>query len=135
MNRKKSREITMELLFGMSLNKNSVDETIEMFEELYEGNLQELDLGYTRTILTKIEEHKEEIDEKIKGSLTNWKIERIAKINLTILRLAVCEMLYLNDDIPEKVSINEGIELTKRYSDEKSVSFVNGVLDKIYRMN
>ena len=75
---------------------------------------------------------KEEIDEIIKNSLINWTIDRVSKVNLTIVRLAIAEMLYIND-VPEVVAINEAIELTKKYSDDKSVSFVNGALDKAFK--
>lgn len=132
MNRKKSREIAMELLFGMTLSKNTLKETIETFIEDYEMNLSIIDLEYIKGILAKVEENIEVIDKKIEETLTNWKIDRISKVNLSILRLAIGEMLYL-DDVPEKVAINEAIELTKKYSDEKSVSFVNGVLDKAFK--
>ena len=62
----------------------------------------------------------------------NWKLDRVSKVNLTILRLAVGEMLFV-DDVPGSVAINEAVELTKKYSDEKSTSFVNGVLDKVLK--
>lgn len=132
MNRKRSREIAMELLFGMTLSKNTIGETIENFKEDYEMKLNTIDLEYIIKALEKVEENKEIIDEKIEGALTNWKIDRISKVNLSILRLSIAEMLYL-EDVPGRVSINEAIELTKKYSDEKSVSFVNGVLDKVLK--
>ncbi len=132
MNRKRSREIAMELLFGMTLSKNTLEETIETFVEDYELKLNTIDLEYIKNILSKVEENKVEIDRKIEGALNNWKLERVSKVNLSILRLAIGEMLYL-EDVPEKVAINEAIELTKKYSDDKSVSFVNGVLDKAFK--
>ncbi|MBE6053548.1 MAG: transcription antitermination factor NusB [Clostridium sartagoforme] len=132
MNRKRSREIAMELLFGMTLSKNTLEETIETFMEDYEMKLNTIDLEYIKNILLKVEENKSEIDKKIEESLSNWKLDRISKVNLSILRLAIGEMLYI-EDVPEKVAINEAIELTKKYSDEKSVSFINGVLDKAFK--
>ncbi len=132
MNRKRSREIAMELLFGMTLSKNTLEETIETFLEDYEMNLNTIDLDYIKEILLKVEENKTEIDKKIEETLTNWKLERISKVNLSILRLAIGEMLYI-EDVPEKVAINEAIEMTKKYSDDKSVSFINGVLDKAFK--
>jgi transcription antitermination protein NusB len=132
MNRKKSREIAMELLFGMTLSKNTLEETIETFIEDYEMNLKTIDLEYIKEILAKVEENINEIDKKIEGSLINWKLDRISKVNISILRLAIAEMMYL-EDVPEKVAINEAIEITKRYSDEKSVSFINGVLDRAFK--
>lgn len=132
MNRKRSREIAMELLFGMTLSKNTIGETIENFKEDYEMKLNTIDLEYIIKALEKVEENKEIIDKKIEDALNNWKIDRISKVNLSILRLSIAEMLYL-EDVPGRVSINEAIELTKKYSDEKSVSFVNGVLDKVLK--
>ncbi|MGG7143649.1 transcription antitermination factor NusB [Clostridium nigeriense] len=132
MNRKRSREIAMELLFGMTLSKNTLEETIETFVEDFEMNLNTIDLEYIKEILLKVEKNKEVIDKKIEESLTNWKLDRISKVNLSILRLAIGEMIYI-EDVPEKVAINEAIELTKKYSDEKSVSFVNGVLDNAFK--
>ncbi|MGN0026461.1 transcription antitermination factor NusB [uncultured Clostridium sp.] len=132
MNRKRSREIAMELLFGMTLSKNTLEETIETFLEDYEMKLNTIDLDYIKKVLLKVEENRENIDKKIEDSLTNWKLDRISKVNLSILRLAIGEMLYI-EDVPEKVAINEAIEMTKKYSDEKSVSFINGVLDKAFK--
>ena len=132
MKRKRSREIAMELLFSMEISKNSYEETIECFVEDYEMDLKTIDLEYIKEVMKSVTDYKEEIDEIIKNSLINWTIERVSKVNLTIVRLAIAEMLYI-DDVPEVVAINEAIELTKKYSDDKSVSFVNGALDKAFK--
>ncbi len=132
MKRQKSREIAMELLFGMALSKNSYEETIENFVEDYEMDLTTIDLDYVKEAVKVVNDNLPKIDEIITASLVNWKLDRISKVNLTILRLAIAEMLYV-EDVPEKVAINEAIELTKKYSDEKSVSFINGVLDKAFK--
>ena len=132
MKRKRSREIAMELLFSMEISKNSYEETIECFVEDYEMDLKTIDLEYIKEVMKSVLDHKEEIDEIIKNSLINWTIERVSKVNLIIVRLAIAEMLYI-DDVPEVVAINEAIELTKKYSDDKSVSFVNGALDKAFK--
>ena len=132
MKRKRSREIALELLFSMEISKNSYEETIECFVEDYEMDLKTIDLEYIKEVMKSVVDHKEEIDEIIKNSLINWTIDRVSKVNLTIVRLAISEMLYIND-VPEVVAINEAIELTKKYSDDKSVSFVNGALDKAFK--
>ena len=132
MKRKRSSEIAMELLFSMEISKNSYEETIECFVEDYERDLKTIDLEYIKEVMKSVVDHKEEIDEIIKNSLINWTIDRVSKVNLTIVRLAIAEMLYI-DDVPEVVAINEAIELTKKYSDDKSVSFVNGALDKAFK--
>ena len=132
MKRKRSREIAMELLFSMEISKNSYEQTIESFIENYEMDLKTIDLEYITEVMKSVTDYKEEIDEIIKNSLINWTIERVSKVNLIIVRLAIAEMLYI-DDVPEVVAINEAIELTKKYSDDKSVSFVNGALDKAFK--
>lgn len=132
MKRKRSREIAMELLFSMEISKNSYEQTIESFIENYEMDLKTIDLEYIKEVMKSVTDYKEEIDEIIKNSLINWTIDRVSKVNLTIVRLAIAEMLYI-DDVPEVVAINEAIELTKKYSDDKSVSFVNGALDKAFK--
>ena len=130
MNRKLSRDKTMELLFGMTLSKDTTEEVIEGFVENYEGDIKEIDLTYVKQALIGIEKNKEVIDTIISENLHNWKIDRISKVNLSILRLATYEILY-DEQVPRAVVINEALEITRRYSDEKSVSFINGVLDKI----
>ena len=132
MSRKKSREKAMELLFGMTLSKETPNEVIETFVDNYEDNIKELDLDYIKETLEGVEQHKSEIDSIIESNLQNWKIDRISKVNLTILRMGVYERIF-ESDVPDKVALNEAIELGKVYSDEKSVSFINGVLDKVLK--
>jgi N utilization substance protein B len=134
MNRKLSREKTMELLFGMTLSKDTIEEAIENFIDNYEGNIKEIDLTYVKQALIGIENNKEAIDKAIEENLHNWKLDRISKVNLSILRLSTYELLY-DKEIPTNVAINEALEITRRYSDEKSVGFINGVLDKIKPVN
>lgn len=83
-----------------------------------------------KTLFLKVIETKDEIDLLIKGRVANWEFGRLAVIDKIILRIGICELLYF-DDIPPKVSINEAIEIARRYSTEKSDKFVNGVLDSI----
>ena len=82
--------------------------------------------------LTAVQDHHEEIDRLIAENLEKWSFDRIAKTDLAILRTAVAEMLYV-DSIPVGVSINEAVELAKKYGDEKSYAFINSVLGKISR--
>ncbi|GEP62563.1 MULTISPECIES: transcription antitermination factor NusB [Clostridium] len=130
MNRKLSREKAMELLFGMTLSKDTMEDAVEAFVENYEGDIKEIDLTYVKQVLIGVSNNKEAIDKVIQENLHNWKIERISKVNLSILRIATYELLY-DKEVPRGVAINEALEITRRYSDEKSVSFINGVLDKI----
>lgn len=134
MNRKKSREYLMQLVYQMEMTKESAGEVFDSFMENEEISKNGIDLSYIKACLIGIMREKEIIDAKIAEKLVNWKITRVSKVNLAITRIAVFEMLmYKEDDIPAKVSINEAIELCKEFSDEKSVAFINGVLDKIYK--
>lgn len=134
MSRKRSREVAMELLFENSIKKEKPEEIIENFLENTEYDTENLDMTYIRDILSGIENNISQIDETIEKYLVKWKLSRISKVNLSILRLATYEILF-DDKIPFKVSINEALDLTRRYSDESSVAFVNGVLDKISKTN
>lgn len=134
MNRKRSREVTMELLFENAIKKEEPIDLIENFKENTEYNINDLDMVYINRIVYGVNKNIKEIDENIEKYLVNWKIQRISKVNLSILRLCTYEILF-EEDIPFKVAINEGVELAKKYSDEVSIKFINGVLDKIAKNN
>ncbi|ENK0839842.1 transcription antitermination factor NusB [Clostridium botulinum] len=142
MNRRKSREVAMRLLFQTTLNEENLEEALENLKDVRESeesakekdyesvDLKDVDIDYVKRIIKGIEGNKEEIDEKIKGNLKNWKIERLSKVDLSILRLCTYELKF-EEDIPSKVSVNEAIELAKKYSGEKAATFINGVLGKM----
>ncbi|MDO4536250.1 MAG: transcription antitermination factor NusB [Clostridium perfringens] len=132
MNRAKSREYLLQLVYQMEITGDTPLETFNSFMEDNEDKKDNLDLEYIRLALEGIKINKEVIDNKIKEQLVNWKLNRVSKVNLAILEIAVYEILF-KEDIPEKVSINEAIEICKKYSEDKSVAFINGVLDKIYK--
>ncbi|MGG7164019.1 transcription antitermination factor NusB [Clostridium ihumii] len=132
MNRRKTREIAMKLLFEMSISKDNYMETINNFKENTDTKIDDVDFEYLIRMLKTVEENKEKIDEIISKNLVKWTIERISKINLAILRLATAEILF-EEDIPEKVSMNEGIELSKKYGEDNSSAFINGVLNSIIK--
>lgn len=88
--------------------------------------------AFARDLVAGVLEHAQEIDRCIQNYSKNWRLERIAKVELTVLRLAVYEMLH-HRDVPLKVAINEGIELSKTFGDPRSGRFVNGILDGIAR--
>ena len=97
MKRQKSREKAMELLFSMELSKNSYEETIENFIEDYEMDLNTIDVEYIKSVVKIVADNLEAIDERVIQSLVNWKLDRVSKVNLTILRLAVGEMMFIED--------------------------------------
>lgn len=126
MNRRKSRELAMKLLFESSINKKDAGEIIEDYKEQNE-DYKDMDFEYIKTLLSGIQEKENILNEKIESSLTNWKLNRISKINMAILKVAVFEIFFV-EEIPDKVSVNEAIELAKVYSDEKSPAFINGAI-------
>ena len=92
----------------------------------------EEDRGYITAALEGVLSHREEIDEMIEKTAKGWSIDRMSLVDLTILRLAVWEILYV-DDVPGSVSIAEAMELTERFSDPEDKSFVNGILGTVLR--
>lgn len=134
MSRKRSREVAMELLFENSIKKEKQEEIIENFLENTEYDIENLDMEYIKEMLEGVEINISKIDETIEKYLVKWKLSRISKVNLSILRLATYEILF-DDKIPFKVSINEALDLARKYSDESSVAFINGVLDKVSKDN
>ncbi|KGN00980.1 antitermination protein NusB [Clostridium novyi A str. 4570] len=132
MNRRKSREVAMKLLFEMSINKEEFSEILKNFKENTDTNIENVDFIYINKIVNGIEQNKEDIDKKIEENLTKWKLNRLSKIDLTILRISTYEIMFM-EDIPNKVAVNEAIELAKKYSADNSPAFVNGVLGNMIK--
>ncbi|WP_425448595.1 transcription antitermination factor NusB [Dethiothermospora halolimnae] len=130
MGRRHARESTMKLLFQMGVNENYSEEEIETF--IKNNNFRDEELGYIRSTARAIIENLANIDEKIQKHSKKWKINRIAKVDLAIIRIAVYEILY-KDDIPFKVSINEALEIGKKYSTDEAGKFINGILGSLVR--
>ena len=109
-----------------------MNENLEkILENCYEENDNKPDeKDYIEKVLKGVKENLKEIDDIILSKLKNWSIDRIAKIDLAILRLAIYEIKYM-EDIPVKVSANEAVELAKTYGNNDSKSFVNGVIAKV----
>ncbi len=131
MNRSELREQVFKLLFRVEFN--SKEEMAEQ-EELFpltedEEDFLEKDTQYIRDKYEKIAEKLPEIDEAINKETTGWNTGRIAKVDLAIIRLAVYEIKY-DDSVPTGVAINEAVELAKKYGQDGSPSFINGVLAK-----
>ena len=133
MNRKKSREVAMKIIFEGTINARPIEEIMEETDFFNEDlETESLDMDFIKKIVTGINKNLEAINGIIEENSDNWKLGRISKINLAILRVAIFEMIFAQET-PEPVVINEAIELSKHYSDDKSVSFINAVLDRIYK--
>lgn len=126
MTRKQAREEAFILVFEKEFNDNTVEEILETAKEVRDLTPDE----YISTVFSGVFEHLEELDGIISDKSVGWKIGRISKTALGILRLAIFEMKYL-DDIPVSVSINEAVELCKKYATSDDASFVNGILSSV----
>lgn len=125
MNRKTARENAFILLFEQACKTDETAE--EIFEKAVSVRELECD-DYVKKVFFGIRENMTVIEDAIDKNLQGWKKERISFASKAVLRLAVYELMFM-DDIPPKVSINEAIELSKKYDDEKTYMFVNGVLN------
>ncbi|GGA30710.1 MULTISPECIES: transcription antitermination factor NusB [Psychrobacillus] len=121
MKRRQARELALQALFQLDNHEISIEEAIGHVTEKQDPFLTQLVRG---TI-----DHKEEIDASLVDKLENWSLARLPKIERTVLRIAVYELLF-TEDTPAKVVINEALEICKVFGDEKSSRFVNGVLSK-----
>lgn len=124
MNRVRSREIAMEMLYQMDIHQEVSAQEVNRLIANYE---EALDEAYIRELLELFVINQPLIDERIVSYLKGWKLERIGKVDLAILRVAITEMMWI-PSIPTKVSINEAINMAKKFVDEKSGKFVNGML-------
>ena len=132
MNRSKTREESFKLLYSMQISKNEdIDEQIKIYLE--EEEITDKDaVSYIENIIKGIIENNEDIEEKIKQNIKeDWTISRISKVDLTLLKLGIYEIIYTK--LPYKVVINEVVELAKMYGDDSSKSFINGVLASIVK--
>lgn len=132
MNRSEIREQAFKLIYSLEIQKKEIlEEQIELYIENNDITDKNA-IDYIKDAVFGIEKNKEVIKEKIEKNLkTDWKIDRISKIDLAILKLAVYEIKY--KDIPFKVVINEAVELAKKYGEDTSKNFVNGILASIVK--
>ena len=126
--RRKSREFALQALFDMDMSQNNSEERIELFCRNFTPSNKVL--PFFQGLILGIKKNKNEIDSLIEKFSSNWKISRISCVDRNVMRIAVYEMLYC-EDIPSKVSINEAIEIGKKYGAEDSGSFINGILDSV----
>lgn len=132
MNRTAIREQAFKLIYSLEIQKQeNLEEQIELYLE--SNNIRNKDaIEYIKDAILGIEKNKEEITKSIEKNLkADWKIERISKMDLSILKLAIYEIKY--KEIPFKVVINEAVELAKKYGEDSSKNFVNGILASIVK--
>ena len=128
--KRQARIITLQVIYAHELKGSDLDDTCEFM--LDEGNppLENI-IKYGKQLSNLIFQHTIEVDKLIRNRSKNWDFDRITIIDKLILRMALVEMIYV-DEVPLKVSIAEGVEIAKQFSTEDSSSFINGILDAIY---
>ena len=144
MTRKTAREIAVELCFAAAANEIGTDELLASFfedehyatlaaeNELFSEKPNKKQLAYISALTTMSREKAAELDAAIERYAKGWKSERISRTARAIMRIALCEILYM-DEVPAAVAINEAVELDKKYDDPETVAFVNGVLGGFMR--
>lgn len=130
MTRKLAREEAFILIFEKIFNKDSVEQIIELANEARDLKPDD----YIKQVFYGVYENVDEIDELISKNAVGWKIARISKTALAILRLAIYEIKFI-EEIPVSVSINEAVEICKKYATKEDASFVNGILATIVKEN
>ena len=136
-NRRQAREMALQILFQVDLVHCNVSEaasfTFQMENVLQFSDADSI-ISFSQELVKGVLANLTEIDSLIEKNTNNWSLERMANIDRNILRIAVFEIVFM-DNIPKSVSINEAVELAKKYSTENSFGFVNGVLGKIEKDN
>ena len=126
--RRTARELALKILYQLEISGGTLE---SVFTDFWDNHVYPPEVrNFTEDIAKGVVEHLEEIDKKMGAFASNWEVSRMAIIDRIILRLAAYEIQY-RDDIPHAVSINEALEIAKKYSTTESSRFVNGVLDKV----
>lgn len=129
--RRKARECALQILYSLDVNSGlTVDQALSAFWRGFEDEKDPSVIGFAEALVRGTMRHREAIDEVIQRSSRNWRLERMARVDRNILRLATYELMY-EREVPAKVVINEAIEVAKRYGTAESAAFVNGLLDRI----
>ena len=128
MKRREAREQAFALIFARSINRETTSEIIGAARE---AELEAID-GFARKTAEGVEENEPALDGQIESFTRGWAVNRLSKVALSILRLSIYEILY-EKDIPVSVSINEAVELAKKYGTAEDAPFVNGVLGSLAR--
>lgn len=127
--RREARELALQILYAIDANPSAtLRETLQNFREGQEVATRVRD--FAEGLVQGVQGQRTEIDAAIRARSKNWTLSRMPRVDLNVMRLAVYELMF-RTDIPKKVTINEAIEIVRRYGDKDSPSFVNGILDEI----
>jgi N utilization substance protein B len=128
--RREARELALQILYALDANSSvGIRETLQTFRE-EQAEVTAKVREFAEGLVQGVQEQRELIDEAIKARSRNWALARMPRVDLNIMRLATFELMF-RPDIPKKVSINEAIEIARKFGDKDSPSFVNGILDEI----
>ena len=127
--RHKYRELALQALYQMELTGIPPEEALYDIRQRNSGQA----IDFTISLVQAVAGNIQEIDRVIERSAKNWKLSRMAVVDRNILRLGVAQLMYLPDEVPPKVAIDESIELGKKFGDGQSGKFINGILDNIYK--
>ena len=127
--RRKAREVTMLALYALEINNGFPQDVLELCNDSFNNSENDI---YTRELFNCVVEKQSWADDLISQCLENWEYGRVAILDKILLRMGVSEIYHI-EDVPPKVSISEMVEIAKVYSTEESSSFVNGILDTIYK--
>jgi transcription antitermination protein NusB len=128
--RRESRELALQILYALDANPSvGIRETLQTFREEQTDVLSRV-REFAEGLVQGVQEHRAVIDAAIKARSKNWTLVRMPRVDLNVMRMATYELMF-RQDIPKKVSINEAIEIARKFGDKESPAFVNGILDEI----
>lgn len=128
--RREARELALQIMYAIDSNPTlSLLDTLQAFREEH-VDVSDKTRAFAETLVRGVQEQRGVIDEAIKSCSKNWSLARMPRVDLNVMRLATYELMF-RPDIPKKVTINEAIEIVRRFGDKDSPSFVNGILDEI----
>lgn len=132
--KRRARESALQVLFGLEWSGADADAALGDFWARFAGerpaNFAEVSTACA-TLVHGVVRHKDEIDAKLQAASHHWKLDRMSAVDRNILRVGAFELLHLADEVPRKVAINEAIEVAKKFGNEDSGAFVNGILDRL----
>lgn len=131
--RRKARELALQALYQHDIAEDTAAKLARDLHHRYHDSEDAETLSFAAALVKSVIDHRPALDGLIEAAAKNWRMERMAVIDRNILRLGAAQLLHFGDDVPPKVAIDESIELAKRYGDDESGRFINGILDRIFR--
>ena len=131
--RRTGRELALQALYQHDIAGGHYAKLAADLQQRYQDSEQSEALAFAAELVKAVLEHRAELDGLIEGAARNWRMARMAVIDRNILRLGSAQLLHFKDQVPPRVAIDEAIELAKRFGDDESGRFANGILDRIYR--